>query len=56
VSRTIIFELCDNNATSSSCGKDKTSFEDCEDGKALRILQNVARNYTIKAVIAAINE
>ena len=56
VSHTTIFELCDNNATSSSCRENKTSFEDCEDGKALRVLQNVARNYTIKAVVAVINE
>ena len=56
VLHTTIFELSDNNATSSSCRKDKTSFEDCEDSEALRVLQNVARNYAIKAVIAVINE
>jgi len=55
-SHTTILELCDDNATSSSCGEYKTCFEDREDGKALRVLQNVARNYTIKAVIAVINE
>jgi len=56
VSHTTIIELCDNNATPSPCGKDKTSFEDCEDGKSLCILQDVARNYAIKAVVSVINE
>ena len=56
MSHTTIIELRNNNTTSSSCRKHKTSFEDCEDGKALRILKDVARNYAIKAVIAVINE